>query len=351
MNLGEKFFHLMESIKSLTESNQALVQSYRDLQSKVDGIVTKFDSLVQQHAEDQSTISSLHSGNKALREELKIMTKNAALRSQKLMSTPQGGRSTSTNRKRQRSDGELGKGESVHCHIDFDEEVEASSDREDEDKDKDKDKQREKEDEGGGDEEHDIEEDAVDAPTEGIAGTMAPARNTLANRGVMLRACNQVTTGAAPSMKKRMFSDTLVLLAQRGLLRHPTKLEQVQLPTKVFTEKHFVVNCLELVDYVGARNPEVQSSIQILRNATLLAEVDEKIELDNAANQIVMGCNQQLNEFVPPKTKRQLDQTITGMGARIKCYKQRIKNAKNLTSSVSNVGLISLEELIMIKSA
>jgi hypothetical protein len=333
---------LMENVKSLTESNQALMKSNRELESKVDGIMEKFDSLVQQHAEDQSTISSLHSGNKVLREELKIMTKNAALRSQNLMSTPQGHNSTRQQKKRQR-------GESVCSRIDFAEETKASREA-----DEDEDEQREEEDKGG---EVDVDDDAslddavgATAPTHEVTAPLVHVAHPV-NRGmIQLRACNQVTTGAAPSMKKRMLSDTLVFLAQRGLLRHPTKLEQVQLPAKVFTEKHFVVNCLELVDYVGAQNHAVQSGIQLLRNATLSAEADEQIELNNAANQIVTACNQQLNEFVPPKTRRQLDQTIAGMGARIKCYKQRIKNAKNMTSPVSKVSLISLEDLTELES-
>ena len=50
---------LADCVKALTKSNEAL-------QCKVDIMSDRFDSLVQQHAEDKSTISSLHVRNNEL---------------------------------------------------------------------------------------------------------------------------------------------------------------------------------------------------------------------------------------------------------------------------------------------
>ena len=162
-------------------------------------------------------------------------------------------------------------------------------------------------------------------------------------RSLQLRACNQVTTGAGESMKKRKFSDTLVFLAQRGLFRLPKKLHHVSLPAKVFSEQHFVVNCLELADYVAEQDPDVKASIQLLKATTVATN---KMQLDDAANTIVTACDNQLNEFVPPKTNRKLEQTIAGMGSRIKTYKLRILLAKKvINGQPSQAVLISLEQL------
>ena len=360
---------LADCVKALNKSNEALLELNQVLQQKVDSVSNKFDGLVQQHAKDKSTISSLHVDNNKLREELRRMSVTHADRTHHLLLTPQGG----MRNKRQRGE---------YCN---DMATEDSSSGE-----------KVNEREGGTSESaEDVQNTATiriasAAPTllEPPGGadhathtTPAPADRTLApaelqqnntpltntnfprrrrsprhpphpseprprrspRRLVQLRACNQVTTGAGDSMKKRKFSDALVFLAQRGLLRLPKKLQQVCLPAKVFSEQHFVINCLELADYVAEQDPDVKASIQLLKATTVATN---KMQLDDAANTIVTACDNQLNEFVPPKTNRKLEQTIAGMGSRIKSYKQRILSAKkDANSQPSKVGLISLEQL------
>ena len=349
---------LADSVKALTMSNEALIESNRVLEGKVNSMSDQFNALVQQHAEDKSTISSLHVGNKELREEVRRMAEIEALRSQHLMLTPQGGLSTTPRRrakKRMRDS-------NIVARLDI--ATEEESDTVDDE-------------EGGGSvaavppstPSHPSTTTApatFTTPTPVPAPVPAPAPAPMAThnnpvgthrnnthhatrnspRPLQLRACNQVTTGAAESMKNRMLSDALVLLAQQGLLRLPKKLEHVNLPAKVFSEKHFMTNCLELADYVAQRNPDVKDSINIMRNSTMFMD---QVEIADAANKIVMACEQQLDEFVPPRTKRRLDTTITGMGSRIKNYKQRIKTAKNFQGHLCRVGLISLEELTILE--
>ena len=103
------------------------------------------------------------------------------------------------------------------------------------------------------------------------------------------------------------------------------------------------MNCLELADYVAEQDPDVKAGIKVLRHAN---HTTDKIRLDNAANTIVTACDKQLNIFVPPKTNRKLEQTIAGMGSRIKTYKLRILSAKKvINGQPSQAVLISLEQL------
>jgi len=82
---------LADCVKALNKSNEALLELNQVLQQKVDSVSNKFDGLVQQHAKDKSTISSLHVDNNKLREELRRMSVTHADQTHHLLLTPQGG--------------------------------------------------------------------------------------------------------------------------------------------------------------------------------------------------------------------------------------------------------------------
>lgn len=144
------------------------------------------------------------------------------------------------------------------------------------------------------------------------------------------------------SMKNTDFAYHLAQLAGRGAFRQYSKLAKGSIPSG-YSEKSYVVFCLELVDYVAENNAEVQANVAIIRAATTDMNAEQQIEVSNAADEIVIECNRQLGEFVP--STRATKTTICGMGSRIGDYKTRIKNAKELPGNRGSVQLIPLAEL------
>ena len=136
----------------------------------------------------------------------------------------------------------------------------------------------------------------------------------------------------------------LAQLAGRGAFRQYSKLAKGSIPSG-YGEKSFVVFCLELVDYVAENNTEVQANVAIIQAATTDMNAEQQVEVSNAADEIVIECNRQLDEFMP--SKKATKTTICGMGSRIGDYKNRIKTAKNLPQSYNRgkVQLIPLAEL------
>jgi len=149
---------------------------------------------------------------------------------------------------------------------------------------------------------------------------------------------DQVASGSADSMRRRMFSDALVFLGQSGALRFQSKLEKASIPNNLVSEQSLLVNCLQLADFVGMNDEGIRSNIEILRHAT---RSSDKIELHDAANAIVKACEDELNIFVPPARKWRPEPTIAGMGARINHYKLPIKAATKSREKPQNIRLIS----------
>jgi hypothetical protein len=120
-------------------------------------------------------------------------------------------------------------------------------------------------------------------------------------------------------MKNIKFADVLVQLAQRGQFRISASLARASTKTKTYPEQHFVVSCLELVDFEGLTNEKVRNDIALLRQAK---RDTDKVELDNIAYSIVTACQLQLILMVPKNMTRKLEPTI------MKDYKKRIRAAK-----------------------
>jgi hypothetical protein len=185
---------------------------------------------------------------------------------------------------------------------------------------------------------NEMDTDGPTGPAANIATrTTQPCRTLRFGHGAA-----QVASGAADSMKRKMFSDALVALAQHGALRTHSKLESATIPNNLVSEQSLLVNCLQLADYVGMNDERIKNNIQILRNATRSTDY---IEIFDAANIIVKACEDKVNEFVPPAGKRQPEPTIAGMGSRIRSYKNRIKAAKQSLEKTHKIRLISVEEL------
>ena len=101
---------------------------------------------------------------------------------------------------------------------------------------------------------------------------------------------------------------------------------------------------MELEEFVAASDADVQSNVEILRNARTTSVENE---LSDAAGEIVIVCHQRLNELVP--STRKTKTFFSGMGSRIGNYKNRIKAAKNLQVQRGDVRLIPLAELKIIE--
>ena len=153
----------------------------------------------------------------------------------------------------------------------------------------------------------------------------------------------EVASGAASSMEKKMFAALLVDMARKGRFCMQSKLSKAVVPN--MTEKHFVRTCLELADFVGS-DADVKADIEILQQANSHTDLRT---LDDSANRIQAACMKELSVMVPPMTKRPLVASVTGMGACIKKYKQLIKDAKKSNADISDINIISLEELERIK--
>ncbi len=109
-----------------------------------------------------------------------------------------------------------------------------------------------------------------------------------------------------------------------------------------------VLTSVTLADFEGLTNEKVRNDIALLRQAK---RDTDKVELDNIAHSIVTACQLQLILMVPKNTTRKLEPTITGMGKRVKDYKKRIRAAKKSKSKLSEIKIISLENLERLEKA
>jgi len=326
---------MAESIKSLTETVAVLNE--------------KFDDVVKQNAEQASTISLLHERNLSLRDQVDELSMIVARRSQQLTTTPEGGRSNPNKRPRVSTD-------VSSFNLDVDTAAAASETSRS----------------GSPVPLHTELPNTATVPTTNmtdptptatnpvVAPAPAPAPSPTATtvvapppapprRQIQLplrhgHSPEQASKGKKSSMKNNQFSYHLALLAQKGAFRQHSKLAKGNIPSD-YSERSHVVFCLELVDYVAEHNAEVQANVGIVRNARTRMSEEEELALSDAADEIVSESHRQLNEFKP--SKRATGTTILGMGKRIGEYKNRIKNAKNLPSTLErgDVQLISVAEL------
>ena len=322
---------LLESIRELKRSNESLIGT-------VNGLTTKFDQVVRQHTDDAVTISNLLGRDELLRRELESMTMRDVDKIEQLITTPDGGVSRKGRRYKRRKN--KSPSPSLNGEEGEDSLVDGAS--------------------------------AVAADRSGPVGNGVEARAATAlpslmpvttnprtdqaggnvgggSRHVNVRlqfghAAQEVASGAASSMEKKMFAALLIDMAWKGRFRLQSQLSKAVVPNNI-KEKHFVRTCLELADFVGS-DADVKADIEILRQANSRTD---KRTLDDSANRIQAACMKELSEMVPPMTKRPLVASISGMGARIKTYKQLIKDAKKSDADISKINIISLEELERIK--
>lgn len=320
---------MAESIKSLTDTVAVLNE--------------KFDDMVKKNSTQEATISVLHEKNNALRHRVEDLSMMVAHRSEQLAATPEGGRS----RKRQHV-GTNG------LEFNFEAETAATG-------------ALETSPNGSSDPLQDAalpNTAAAAPPTTNMTAPTTTATNT-AVAAPSLTVTTAVVPPPAPpppgqlrlplrhghvaeqaskknSMKNTDFAYHLALLAGRGAFRQHSKLAKGSIPSG-YSEKSYVIFCLELVDYVAENNEEVQANVAIIRAATTDMNAEQQVEVSNAADEIVIECTRQLNEFVP--STRATKTTICGMGNRIGDYKNRIKLAKDLPGNRGSVQLIPLAEL------
>jgi hypothetical protein len=299
---------LLESTREQKRSNESLIGTVNDL-------TTKFDQVVRQHTDDAVTISNLLGRDELLRRELESMTMRDVDKIEQLITTPDGGVSRKGRRYKRRKN--KSPSPSLNGEEGEDSLVDGAS--------------------------------AVAADRSGPVGNGVEARAATALPSLMMpvttnprtdqaggnvgggsrhvnvrlqfgHAAQEVASGAASSiMEKKMIAALLVDMARRGGFRLQSKLSKAVVPNNI-KEKHFVRTCLELADFVGS-DADVKADIEILRQANSRTD---KRTLDDSANRIQAACMKELSEMVPPMTKRPLVASISGMGARIKTYKQLI---------------------------
>jgi hypothetical protein len=207
---------LAECVKSIEETNKVLAR-------KVECMSAQFDGILRLHAADQSIISTLHRQNEELREKLSQMHVNDSRHMQQLLLTPQGGKSRRKRKRRRRGVSEQSPEQSPIIG-DADNNLDTSDEE-----------TPTVHDEGPNTEDDPpIDTDAI--PT----CTTQPCRTLRFGHD---RA--QVASGASDSMKRKMFSEALIFLAQNGALRMNSKLESASIPNNLVSEQSLLVNCLQ----------------------------------------------------------------------------------------------------------
>ena len=148
------------------------------------------------------------------------------------------------------------------------------------------------------------------------------------------------------SMRNNDLRDYLEEWAKRGAFRmNPSKLAKGTIPADYQGEKSLAYFCLELVDYVAERNEDVRGHVETVLSAKTDMSPEAKLALKDAVDAVVTECHHQLNLLVP--STRATETKISGMGKWIGDYKNRIKDAKNLSRGFNkgDVQLIPLDQL------
>ena len=207
------------AVASLAECVKSIEMTNKVLASKVERMSAKFDGILRQHSEDQTIISSLHHQIEELQVKLSQMHNNDSRHTQQLLATPQGGRSR-RRRKRRRRRGSSEQSSEQQSPVDdeLDNSLEASFEE-----------APEVHGEEDGTTSNEMDTDGPTGPATNIATrTTQPCRTLRFGHGAA-----QVASGAADSMKRKMFSDALVALAQHGALRTHSKLESATIPNNL----------------------------------------------------------------------------------------------------------------------